>query len=84
MPDDEIAVEQAGDLARGDAVHGLRERDDRIAAIPVHLEPAVAPGRVVAEPDAVDPLGWSVQPRLKAKLAASAAININRRAFMPL
>src|SRR3954447_1627162 len=62
VPDDEVAVEQAGDLPGRRAVDGLRERHDRLALIAVHLEAAIAPGRVVAEAHPVDPVRWTVEP----------------------
>ena len=39
VADDEVAVEQAGDLPWGDSVHRLREGDDRLAQ--GRLQPAM-------------------------------------------
>src|SRR4051794_30190852 len=64
VADDEVAVQQAGDLPRGRPVHRLGQSDHGLARIPVHLEAALAPRRVVSEPDAVDPLSRPVKARI--------------------
>src|SRR3954470_5669560 len=64
VADNEVAVEQAGDLPRRRPVHGLGQGDHRLARIAVHLEAALAPRGVVAEPHAVDPLRRPVKTRI--------------------
>src|SRR4051794_9543356 len=61
VPDHQVAVHQAGELARGLPLDGSAKGDRRLAALPVQLEAARPLRRVVAEPDGVDAIGRAVE-----------------------
>jgi hypothetical protein len=67
---DEVPIHEAGDLARRHAVHRLRERDNGLARITVHLDRALPPRRVRAKPDPIDTLG----PAMESGAADSDAV----------
>src|SRR5262245_11596751 len=85
VPDDEVAVHQAGDLPGRDGLGGIAQRQRRDTTGLERGDAAAAQARVVAKPDRVDPGGVAVQAgaaqldRLALQLALGPDPDLVRR-----